>query len=317
MKEKIKSFEEFEQRLKNQILPEIQSNDYLAAKIGKRKKAPVFLRASFITALLTIFVSVSIAAAAIHFTGWKFFNSDGKQIFEMKEMTDEEAEPHHRYDEIMEKYRSVINEIRQDIPQGKFRYFLPTDGYEKIGLTVLTMLYNGKEVESVTEIPLEIKEFLHLKDELQDKLVFQSGIMYYETQTEIDHIKLAEVMYTEAKEKNLEYITREGELSSDLSDLTLHYESKSQTMEDWQSIHINIQPVKNKISTTADLSKYTQINKDGIDFFYNKVHHEIYFVKEDKSKKFLISISTSWLDKNFVESEEIDGLIEIAKTFLN
>jgi len=317
MKEKIKSFEEFEQRLKTQIVPEIQSNDYLAAKIGQRKKAPVFLRASFITALLTIFVSVSIAAAAIHFTGWKFFNSDGKQIFEMKEMTDEEAEPHHRYDEVMAKYRSVKEEIRRDIPDGKFIHFLPVDAYEEIGVSALTGIFKGKEVESVTEIPNGIKEFLHLKDELLNKLVLQSGNLYYEFPTERDSIKLAEEMYTEAKEKNLEYVTREGELTSDLSDLTLHYESKSQTMEDWQSIHINIQPVKNKISTTADLSKYTQINKDGIDFFYNKVHHEIYFVKEDKSKKFLISISTSWLDKNFVESEEIDGLIEIAKTFLN
>lgn len=317
MKEKIKSFEEFEQRLKTQKIPEMQSNEYLTAHIGKQKKGPIFLRASFITAFLTIFVSVSIAAAAIHFTGWKFVNSDGKQIFEMKEMTDEEAEPHHTYDEVMAKYRSVKDEIRRDTPDGKFTYFLPVDAYEKIGVSALTMIYNGKEVESVTEIPNDIREFLHLKDELQNKLVFQSGTWYYEIPTERDSIKLAEEMYKEAKEKNLEYMTRQGDLTSDLSHLTLHYESKSNKIEDWESNQIIIQPVKEKLSTTENLSKFTQINKDGFDFLYDKEHHQIYFVKEDESKKYLIHILTSWSEENFVESEEIERLIELAKTFLN
>ncbi|MFO1443594.1 hypothetical protein KDN24_10295 [Bacillus sp. Bva_UNVM-123] len=317
MNNKIKSFEEFEQRFKKQAIPEMHSNEYLTAKIVKEKKRPIFLRASFITAFLTIFASVSIATAAIHFTGWKFFSSDGKQIFEMNEMTDEEAEPHHKYDEVMAKYRSVKDKISQDIPLGKFNYFLPVDAYEKIGVSALTALYSGKELKSVTEIPIDIKEFLHLKDELQNKLELQSGTMYYEVPTERDHLKLAEEMYKEAKEKNLEYITREGTLTADLSNLTLHYESESTKIEDRQSIHIIIQPIKEKLSTTDDLSIHTQITKDGIDFLYNKERHQIYFVKEDEFGKFLISISTSWWPDKFVESEEIEGLIEIAKTFLN
>ena len=317
MKEKIKSFEEFEQRLKMQTVPEIQTKEYVADNMRKQKKAPIFLRASFITAILTIFVSVSIAAAAIHFTGWKFFNADGNQIFEMNEMTDEEALPHHTYDEVMAKYRSVMEEVRQDTPYGKFTYFLAVDAYEKIGISALTMIYKGKEIESVTEIPNDIKEFFHLKDELQNKLVLQSGTLYYEIPRERDSIKLAEEMYKEAKEKNIEYMTREGDLTSELSHLTLHYESKSNNIEDWESNHIIIEPVKEKLSTTENLSKYTQINKDGFDFLYDKEYHQIYFVKEDESNKYLIKIITSWSEENFVESEEIERLINLAKTFLN
>ncbi len=70
------------------------------------------------------------------------------------------------------------------------------------------------------------------------------------------------------------------------------------------------------VYTTGTIN-YIEMTKDGIEFLYNKDGHQIYFVKEDEAGKFLISISTSWRPDKFVESEEIDGLIEIAKTFLN
>ncbi|MEH7391335.1 hypothetical protein, partial [Bacillus sp. JJ1474] len=193
MKDKIKSFEEFEQRFKNQKLPEVQHNEYLSTNAIERKKVPIFLRASFISIFLTVSISVSIAAA-MHFTEWKFYNSEGKQVFEMKTMTEEEAEPHHKYDEIYRKYRTVMDEIKKDIPKGQFKYFLAVEGYEEIGGSGLTMLYNEEEIRSVTQIPDDIRGFLHLKNELQDNnLALISGTLYYDTPR--SDVNLADEMY--------------------------------------------------------------------------------------------------------------------------
>ena len=72
------------------------------AKLLEHKKVPIFLRASFISIFLTLFITVSIATA-MQFTGWKFFDSEGKQVFEMTTMSEEEAEPHWQYDWINAK----------------------------------------------------------------------------------------------------------------------------------------------------------------------------------------------------------------------
>lgn len=312
MKDKIKSFEEFEQRFKNQQLPDIQHHEYFAANAIESKKSPIFLRASILSLLLTIFISVSIAAA-MHLKEWKFFNSEGKQVFEMKTMTEEEAEPHHKYDEIYRKYSTVMEKIRKEIPKGKFKYFLTVEGYEEIEGSGLTMLYNGEEINSVTQIPEDIRGYLNLKDELQGELVLKSGKIYYEIPS--SNADLAEEMYREAKENNLEYIVKDGILTADISQFELHYESKIISIEEGQSISFYIQPIKERMLTTVDLEGSKKITEDGIDFLYNPNHHGINFIKEYGSKKFLITIYTSWRENNFDEKKEQEGLIEIAKTF--
>lgn len=313
MKGKIKSFEDFEKRFKNQQIPEVQNHEYLANNVIEHKKAPIFLRASFIAIFLTVSITISIASA-MHFTGWKLFNSEGKQVFEIKTMKEEEADPHHKYDEIYSKYRNVMDEIKKEIPKGKFKYFLTVEGYEEIGETGLTMLYNGEEFKSVTKIPDDIREFLHLKDDLlKNNLVLTSGTVYYEIPS--SDVNLASEMYKEAKRNNLEFIVRDGVLTTDISDIDLRYENKS--FENQQSVQMTIRPDKEVMLTTGNLSGYTQFTEDGIDFLYSKESHHIYFIKEDNSQKFLISISTSWREEDFVEKVEVEELIEIAKTIFN
>ncbi|MED3551154.1 hypothetical protein [Cytobacillus praedii] len=308
MKDKIQSYEEFERRLKSQSIPEIED---VATNAITRKKTPIFLRASFITIVLTVCISVSIAAA-VNYTGWKFFDSEGNQVFEVRTMTEEEAEPHHTYDEIYRKYRPTMAEIQQDIPKGEFKYFLAVDGYEEIGKSALTSLYNGEEIKSVENLPTDIKEFLHLKNDLRDNnLVFTSGFIYYET-PDTDE-KIAEEMYEEAKKNNLKFIVKDGVLPSNISILDLRYENKS--LEKGQSIQIIIRPGGEQMLTTENLAGYTQLTEDGADIVYGD--HKIYFIKEDGSKKFLVSIFTSWREDDFDNEEEKEALIAIGKTILN
>ncbi len=171
---------------------------------------------------MTIFVSVSIAAA-INLTGWRLFNSEGKQVFEITEF--EDGDPNLTYSNITRKYEITMNEIQKDIPKGELKYFIAADIYEEVGGIALTMILNAEEIESVVEIPVELRESLHLRDELPNQLLIKSGSMYYKLPNR--DLNLAEEMYKEAKEKGLAYITRDGKLTTHISSIDLHYESKS------------------------------------------------------------------------------------------
>lgn len=308
MKNKIQSYEEFERRLKNQTLPEM---NYIAASAITRKKTPIFLRASFITIVLTVCISVSIAAA-VNYTGWKLFDFEGNEVFEMRTMTEEELAPNHIYNKMYRDYKDIMEEVKKELPKGQFKYFLVTEAYEEIGEYALTMLLNEEKIENVEQIPADISGFLHLKNEIQSDLVLKTGTMFYKIPE--SNIHLAEEMYKEAKEKNLDYIAKDGVLTADISSISLQYESKVMDFNEGRSIQMIINPGV-KMITTRNLSDYTQLTENGIDFLYGD--HMIYFIKEDDSRKFLISISTSWREAGFDEDEEKEALLAIAKTILN
>ncbi|MFE8695563.1 hypothetical protein ACFYKT_04220 [Cytobacillus sp. FJAT-53684] len=308
MKNKIQSYEEFERRLKNQTLPEM---DYAAASAITRKKTPIFLRTSFITIVLTICISVSIAAA-VNYTGWKLFDSEGNEVFEMRTMTEEELAPNHIYNQMYRDYEGIMEEVKKGLPKGQLKYFLVTEAYEEIGEYALTMLLNEEKIENVEQIPADISGFLHLKNEIQSDLVLKTGTMSYKIPE--SNIHLAEEMYKEAKEKNLDYIAKDGVLTTEVSSISLHYESKVMNFNEGRSIQMIINPGV-KMITAGTLPDYTQLTEDGIDFLYGE--HRIYFIKEAASQKLLISISTSWREDHFNEEEEKEALLEIAKTILN
>ncbi|WP_313892937.1 hypothetical protein [Psychrobacillus sp.] len=324
MKDKIKTFEEFEARMKSQEIPPVQRNIEL-----ERKKIykPIYLRASFIAIFLSICVTASIATA-MNYTGWKLFNAEGQEVFEMKTMSEEEEAPHRKYDEVMEKYR-VIKEKLSDMPKGKFRYFLAVDGYEELGMYGgygLTMLHNGEKIDSVMQIPKELKELLLLKEDLQvpeevkeslyfegigeDKLVLTEGTIYYNFPAiEVDG--LAKDMYAEAKENNVEYIVREGTLTDDIREVKLLY---SENKEGFGGIEITLQSANEGMSTTENLASSTKLTENGVDYLYDPVFQQVYFVIEDDTKKFIVTIrfTTKW--EGIVVAKE--DVLAIAKSIL-
>lgn len=206
-----------------------------------------------------------------------------------------------------------MEEIQKDIPNGQFKYFFVKEAYEELGGYALTMLLNGEEIENVEQLPADIRELLHLKNEIQSDLVLKAGTMYYDVPK--SNVNLSEEMYKEAKEKNLEYIIKDGILTTDISSIILNYESKVMNVEEGRKIQMMISPAKGEMLTTENLAGYTQLTEDGTNFLYGD--HRIYFIKENGSKKFLISISTSWREDDFDEDEEKEALIAIAKTILN
>ncbi|MFF2755768.1 hypothetical protein ACFVR1_18910 [Psychrobacillus sp. NPDC058041] len=330
MDNKIKTYEEFEARLKSQSIPEVEHSNSLKNKIMERKKIsrPIYLRASFIAIFLSIFFTASIATA-MQYTGWRLFNSEGKQVFEMKTMTQEEAAPHRKYDEVMKKYRWITNNLQETMPKGKIKYFLAVDGYEELGLTALAMIFKGEEIASVSQIPLEFKGSLLLNDDIQipeevkgslffdneslNKYVLTEGKIYYKTPNlgvgEFE--ALSEEMYKEAKENNVEYTIREGWLTDDISEVSLMYnESKGS----FGGIEIKLQSAQEGLSTTENVASYTKITELGIEYLYDPFFQQLFFVVENNSKKLLVSVRfTAKMEGKIVDSRD---LITIAKNIL-
>lgn len=313
MKKKIKSFEEFENRFKNLTFPEVHYKEHLASRVIEHKKVPIFLRASFISIFLTLFVTVSIATA-MQFTGWTLFNSEGKQVFEMTTMSNEEAEPHWQYDWINKKYRVAMENSKSTILEGDFKYFLTVEGYEKIGTTALAMLMNANQIDSVTQIPTEFKKSLLLKDNIQNKYELIVGTISYYPQHNVDEIPaLAEEMYAEARKSDVKYIERDGVLSSEISTVELWYGNKNKN--DDQGVRIRISSVNEEMLTSENLEGYTRITADGIDFLYSEESQNVYFIKEDNTNKLLVSITFTL---NTVGAPiEKEDLLTIAKKLLN
>jgi len=313
MKKKIKSFEEFENRLRNQTLPEVHYKEHLANKVIEHKKVPIFLRTSFISIFLTLFITVSIATA-MQFTGWKFFDSEGKQVFEMTTMSKEEAEPHWQYDLINAKYRVAMENSKSTIPEGKFKYFLTVEGYEKIGTTALAMLMNATKIDSVAQIPNDFKKSFFLKDNIQKKYELTLGAITYYPQHDIDGVPaLAEEMYDEARKSDAKYIEKDGILSSKISTVELWYGNKNK--HDDQGVRIRISSVNEEMLTSESLEGYTLITEDGIDFLYSEEFQNVYFIKEDNANKLLVSITFTFFSAGTsIEKEE---LLALAKSLLN
>lgn len=316
MKNKIKSFEDFEKRFKDQTIPVVQNNIELATKITNRNKTPIYLRASFITLFLTIFITASIAAA-MQYTGWKFVNSEGEEVFEMKTMTEDEEAPHRKFDEVYAKYRSIKEEIMKSIPEGEFVYFLAADAYEAIGISALTSMFSSGKIESTLQVPDDFKGPLLLTDDLKKGYEFEEGSIYYEhPDLDLDAlIALTDEMYREAKENDGLYSVRKGKLTDEIDTVKLTYRKDDKI--DYEVIDINLSSVNQRMFTTEDLSGYTLMTEGEIDFLYSKEARKVYFITEGNSGKLLVTVYAGRVRDNPEEKEKvIEELLDIAKSLV-
>lgn len=297
MDDKIKSYEDFENRLKDQSIPIPECSKTLQSIILERKAVykPIYLRTSFIAIFLSVFITASVATA-MQFTGFSLFNSNGEKVYEVLSMGTSEE-----FNDKLMKYERIIQNIKETIPEGKFVYFLPVDAYEELGFTTLLTLYNGTKIENLSAVPSEILESINLYDSILTKYNFSEGTIYYESpHAEIEFI--AEEMYKEAKKNGLEYITQEGTLSSSLNFVELKYKINE---SDFDNITIRVSPTEGTMYTSENLEEYTKLTEQGNDFLYNKEIQKVLFIVEDNTQKMLVEVYIHLLDENFDEKKEL------------
>lgn len=316
MKNNIKSFQEFENRLKKEAETTPVYEQIIIGKNRKRRKRqrPIYTRISVVIAFFTIFITASIATA-MELTGWRLFNNEGRQLLSVDTMAEQEAEKYKDITKIFAQYDATINDLKMNLPEGKFFYFLVVEAYEKYGLTSVHSYQNDYKIKSMADIPKEIKEKFHLNEDLLGTNGFSEGLLSYQQPDEKleEAEQKFEAMYLEAKEKNVPYIIKEGtlQLTSEISSLSLRYNSG------FNSAQIIISPSINggiSISSNKKL-EYDKFEENGTEFLFNKEFPELIFVKEDNDQKYIVQILGSKLANE--KEAKPEKIMIVARKILN
>ena len=307
MKKKIKSFEEFESRLKQQSIPMFHYNEKINHHIAERKKNYIRspLKTSFIVLFISLFTFASISIA-VEFGGFKFFNGNSEQILEIVPVSEKTEKEDKERVGIQEKYHSITKDIEDKLPEGKIAYFLAVEAYE-IDPNFLYVLGNNQKINSVTEIPSDFTDSLSLKDSLLDTFILTEGTVMYKS-PEFDISNKAEELYLKAIEENLPYSYEEDDLTSEAYNVELLYDHKE---EKWRSISIIISEVDEGISTHQNFfTDYTQISEEGIDFLYNQDIQQIIYIVEENNKKLMVSIDLNTQERQPLDLEQFMPIIK-------
>ena len=172
---KIKDFDEFEQRLKDessQICSDNKPQIIQSLTSPSTKKA----KRLSVVAVMSICLMLSVAAAsAMEFSGLTFFKNDTSSLFEMETMTEEEMEPHNYSDEISKKNRQLMDSLQAAIPEGKLLHFLDVEAYEQTGISNLFTLHYIQKIKSVEEIPYKFAQSLNLNNQLLNDYHLKRG----------------------------------------------------------------------------------------------------------------------------------------------
>ncbi len=306
MNNRIKNFDEFQERLKSQKLSNTLYNKSLQRITMKQNRLvkPFYFRASFIAIFLSVFFTVSVAA--MKFTGFELFNSNGEKIYEVLPLgTDEENK---KFTEAMFKYNDIIEKIKNEIPAGEFVYFLPVDAYRELGFSTLLTLDNGTTIKSLSEVPIELNS-VNLKSSLINKYHYSKGTIYYESPEAEE--STAEEMYKEAIKNNLEYIVQKGTLPSNISFVELNYKINE---SDYSGVTIRLNPTSGTRYTSEDLAEYIKINEHGTDFLYSREQQRILFVVKENGQKTFVDVSIDLVDERFnVENELLPIALSLLK----
>lgn len=307
MDNKIKNYHDFEFRLKTNKIPHVHYNESFQKIIVNRKKVikPIYLRTSFIVVFLSVFFTASVAA--MQFAGFELFNANKEKVYEVLPMGMNEADK--KLTENMLKYDHIIEKIREEIPEGKFVYFLPVGAYEEFGLTALSALFNGTPINNMSDVPSEM-EFLSLHNTLLNKYNFTEGSIYYES-PEADTESIAEKIYNEAKKNDLNYIVQEGTLSSKVNFVELKYKTNESS---FGGVTILLNPTDETMYTSENLEEYVKLSDQETEFLYSKKKQKVLFLVEGKGQKILVTVSIDVLDENFDVKKE---LLPIALSLLN
>ncbi|MGY4797781.1 hypothetical protein ACVNNN_22890 [Lysinibacillus fusiformis] len=313
MKNNIKSFQDFEIRLKNEIVPKSSCNSISISKaLSRKRQQPTVIRKSVIIAFFTIFITATLATAN-ELTGWRLFDNEGKQLLTVDSMIEDEAEMYKDIREIIAPYETTIKDLKTALPEGKCFYFLAVEAYEKYGMTSVYAYQNDQPLKNINELPVEIRERFHLSEDLLGLNSFSGGVIIYK-QPDMnleEAISRNEAMYVDAKKKKAPYIIREENLTTDIASLNLTYNNGLE--------HVQIAIVPSTNNGLAIMSEtkqdYTKLVEKDIEFLFNQKVQELYFVKEEEGQKYMIHI----LGSKFLNEEKIgpEKLMTVARKILN
>ncbi len=320
--EKIKDFDEFEKRLKNEHIQIRSINKQQIIQSLTSHPKHKAKRISVIAVIsMCLFLSVA-AVGAMEFSGLTFFKNDPGSIIEVETMTEQEMQPHHAADEVSRKNARLIERLKKQLPKGKFLRFLDVEEYEKTGIIDLFGLSNNQPFKNVDEIPVFFAKNLNIPNQLLDEYNLKSGMMSYKI-PEISYEEMMEItekLQLQAKQLNRHYGVLEGDLLQEISSISLSYEVNN--FPDLRYFDINISSINNRIKTNEDLSSFIELESDiGTDVYYSEEQKKLLFVQKDDTENYLISIQDPFTYiQNPLTTEnnaDLQQFIDVAKILLN
>ncbi|MEK4629065.1 hypothetical protein MKZ17_12735 [Solibacillus sp. FSL R7-0682] len=308
---KIKNFEEFEKRLRNEpIAMQPMQKQKLIQRLATYSQ-PKTKRLSFVL-IISMFLLFSVAAAgAGGFSGLTFFKNDGSTIIEMDTMSEEEMRPHLVSNKIIKKNLNLMDELRKTVPEGKFLYFLDVNVYEQTGEINIFHLYNHQSIKNVDEIPRSFAKNINLQNSILNDYEIKNGTIIYNTpHSTIDDLEnLAKKLQQQAKESNKYYGILEGDLTQDIGSVSLWYETNDFPF--FKSFEITIQSINRNVKTSEDLSSFTKINSElGDNVYYSEDERKLLVVTKDDHKNYLISVRNPVISEGNIE---LQRFIDVAK----
>lgn len=313
---KIKDFEEFEKRLKNEHIAIPAENKKQIIHNLKTHSKPKTKRLSAVAVIsMCLFLSVA-AVGAMEFTGLTFFNKDSTSIIEVKTMTEEEMKPHLVADEVIRKNIHLMEKLKKTIPEGKFIYFLDVEAYEQSDVLDLHFLSKSPPVKDVEEIPRSFAENINMQNQLLQTYVLTSGLIHYKVPqiSNEERLRITEKLTQQAKQLNRHYgVLEGGDLLQEVNSVYLHYEiPNSMSIE---SLVVNISSIGKGISTNEDYSSYIELESDlGGDVYYSEDQKTLLFVHYGERENYLVSIRNPVISE---ENIELQRFIDIAKVLIN
>ncbi|WP_042475293.1 hypothetical protein [Bacillus ndiopicus] len=309
MKEKITSFEDFAQRLKEESM---QIEPWKGIVVQQKKSCFIKIKiAPSLVMLFTFLFVTSTVVAAFSLTNLQFFGKDEQPMLNMYEMTEEEAKPHFDYDEFMGKHRGLLKRLREDLANDQYLAFLDVEAYEALGESALTYTQRPKKFEDFSQIPADFSPPFLLKEKLLGEIQFEELTYMYNYETRVDN--LAQSMYQEALRLNVPYITTEHKLNTTKIDyISLMYGG----FDFEYGFQITIQPVSDTLHTTENLSHYTKVVHEGEEFYYSESDQTLLYVHQTQTEQYLLEIRQTIVMADAKDKIPLEKLLAIAEELI-
>lgn len=311
---KMKDFNEFEERLKNEYEQiHCENKQHIIQTIGaptKRKAKKISI--SFVLSMCLLLTVATVGA--MEYTGLIFFKGNDDEIIEVTNIKEEHMEPHTNADEISHKNDRLLTRLKKTIPDGKFLYFKDIEIYEQTGIPNLFYILNPSTISNVDELPNVITKHIHLENTLLENYHLKNGTMLFKSpEHDLEQMTtIIEQLQAQAKENNQHYGILEGELLNEVTTITLHYETNDFPV--WQAFDVWIMAINTRIETTENLSNYAPLtNELGIEMYYSEEERTLRFIKQAPSQNYLITIRNPFI---YRENVDVQLFIEVVKSLI-
>ena len=308
---RFQSYEQFEEGLKKESIPDIdfekiktrtiEMDNYKVKTRGKRRVVLVVA-----VAILTMcFGTVAMAV----YNGWQLKNDKGDVVFDYSKLENKEVYKWLDAVTIESNYGIIKKELQESLAPGEMAYFLVTEAYEIDKLCSILQV-DGENIFDLEKLRESTITKFKTPQYLPDNYHFEYGKITFKE--EGDKEKIGEALYQEAKKAGKDYIIKKEKLTKEAEYITLRYIN-----DDGYRLTIRISQGDNAKSIDTEIetiAKFTLSGKEILYIKHNWYNTDSYlFVDEDAAQKLTYKITNNGTPEEDFYMESEKKCIELSK----